>query len=112
MTEYLQVARHLGVVRRAWKRAAALAGLAIVCIESIGILTVALLIDWVYQPMPAVRLLIFVAVVAAIAFLSLRHVFAPMMRRISRYLSTMERMWYASPAQVPQTGSGLPVEVV
>jgi len=55
MSEYFQVARHLGMVRRAWKRAAALAGLAIVCMEGLGILTVAFLVDWVYQPKPVVR---------------------------------------------------------
>jgi hypothetical protein len=83
MSDYLHVARHLASVRRAWKRAAALAGLAIVCIESIGILTVTLLIDWVYQPAPAVRVVLLLLVVAAVAFLFFRHVIKPLMRRIS-----------------------------
>jgi hypothetical protein len=83
MNEYLQVAKHLGVVRKAWKRSAALAGLAIVCMEGIGLLTVALLIDWIYQPAPPVRIGIFLIVLAAIAVLLARHVAAPLMRKIS-----------------------------
>jgi len=71
------------MVRRAWKRAAALAGLAIVCMESLGILTVALLIDWVYQPMPTVRVGLLVVVAVAIVVLVVRHVVRPLFRKIS-----------------------------
>ena len=74
MSEYLQVARHLGMVRRAYKRAAALSGLAIVCMESIGLLTLALLLDWIYQPHTAVRVGLFVVVLGMIAVLVVRHV--------------------------------------
>ncbi|MCL2646719.1 MAG: hypothetical protein FWD61_06905 [Phycisphaerales bacterium] len=83
MNEYFQVAQHLSLVRRAWKRAAALAGLAIVCMESLGILSVAFLIDWVYQPMPAVRVGLLFVVVAVFAVLLLRHVVRPLLKRIS-----------------------------
>jgi hypothetical protein len=83
MSEYVQVARHLGEVRRAWKRAAALAGLSIVCMESVGILIVALLVDWVYRPAPGVRTGLLVLVVLAVGVLFVRHVVRPLMRKIS-----------------------------
>ena len=80
MTEYLQVAKHLGVVRRAWKRAAALAGLAIVCIESVGLLTVALVYGWLRREGRPVA-----AAVAALALATAGHFTA-----ISRVRSKLE----------------------
>ena len=52
MNDYQQLAARFSEVRRSWKRAAALSGLAIVVTESIGLLTVLLLADWLYQPQP------------------------------------------------------------
>ena len=54
--EYLLLAKRFATVRRAWKRAAALSGLAIVVTEGIGLFTVLLFLDWLYQPQPDVRL--------------------------------------------------------
>ncbi|MFB3891846.1 MAG: DUF4175 family protein [Phycisphaerae bacterium] len=77
-----KLTRKLGKVRRAWKRTAALSGLAIVCLETLGILTLAFLIDWIYQPPPAVRLGILAAVLVAVVVLMARHVVRPLVRKI------------------------------
>jgi hypothetical protein len=83
MTEYIKLERQLGKVRRAWKRTAALSGLAIVCLEALGLVTLALLIDWIYLSSPVVRLAIFGAVALAVVVLLVRHVVSPLARRIS-----------------------------
>jgi hypothetical protein len=62
--------------------AAALSGLAIVMTESIGILTGMLLLDWLYQPRPEVRIGMWGVALAGIVWLVLRHVAAPLSRRI------------------------------
>ncbi len=83
MSDYQRVAKQLGAVRRAWKRAAALAGLAIVAIEAVGILIVALLVDWVYHPTPGVRIALLAAVIVLLAYLLFRHVISPLTKKIS-----------------------------
>ncbi len=83
MNDYSNLARQLGTVRRAWKRTAALAGLAVTCLEMCGVLALAFLIDWIYQPLPAWRMILFAAVLASLAALLLRHVVRPLLRRIS-----------------------------
>ena len=83
MAEYGKLARQLAAVRRAWKRTAALSGLAVTCLETLGVLTVAFLIDWIYRPLPTVRLCIFAGVLAGVVALLVRHVARPLMRRIS-----------------------------
>jgi hypothetical protein len=82
MTEYQQLAARFGDVRASWKRAAALSGLAVVVTESIGIFTGLLLLDWLYQPRPLMRVGMWTAALAAIAWLLLRHVARPLARRI------------------------------
>ena len=82
MAEYARVASQLDVVRRAWKRTAALSGLAIVVLEAVGLLTVAFLIDVLYAPLPAVRVVLFAAVMAAALVMAARHVAKPMLRAI------------------------------
>lgn len=83
MTDYDKLSRRLATVRRAWKRTAALAGLAIVTVEAVGIMTVAFLLDWIYQPRPSLRLALLAVVAVAIVTLVARHVLAPLLRRIS-----------------------------
>lgn len=83
MSDYNRLARQLKAVRGAWKRRAALSGLFIVAMEALGILTVAFLVDWIYQPLPAVRIGIFAAVLVLIVALVVRHVVRPLLRRIS-----------------------------
>ena len=83
MSDYSSLAKQLAAVRRAWKRTAALSGLAVTCLETLGVLTVAFLIDWIYQPLPAWRFILFIGVLVAVAALLLRHVVRPILRRIS-----------------------------
>lgn len=82
MNDYARVAKRLNTVRRAWKRTAALSGLAVVVLESTGIFTVALLADVLYRPRPPVRVGILALAVAALAYLVARNVVAPLLRRI------------------------------
>ena len=82
MTEYARVASKLDLVRRAWKRTAALSGLAIVVLEAVGLLTVALLIDALYSPLPAVRLVVFAVVLVVVFAMAARHMVRPMRRAI------------------------------
>jgi hypothetical protein len=83
MAEYKKLERQLGKVRRAWKRTAALSGLSIVCLEALGLITLALLIDWIYLSSPMIRLAIFGGVLLAVMVLLVRHVVSPLVRRIS-----------------------------
>ncbi|MBM4041157.1 MAG: hypothetical protein FJ290_21865 [Planctomycetes bacterium] len=83
MNDYARVAKRLNTVRRAWKRTAALSGLAIVMLESTGIFTVAMLIDVLYRPRPPVRVGIFALAVAALGYLVARNIVAPLLRRIA-----------------------------
>ncbi|MCX5684122.1 MAG: hypothetical protein NT049_10600, partial [Planctomycetota bacterium] len=69
MTEYARLASQLAAVRRAWKRKAALAGVAVVLLESLAIFTLVFLVDWLYQPAPALRIGLFVAALLVIAVL-------------------------------------------
>ncbi|MDD5350295.1 MAG: hypothetical protein PHQ12_08810 [Chthoniobacteraceae bacterium] len=82
MSNYQQLAAQFGKVRRSWKRAVALSGLAIVVTESIGILALLLFLDWLYQPLPGVRVGMWAAALAGIAFFAVRHVAAPLLRKI------------------------------
>jgi hypothetical protein len=82
MTDYAKLASQLGKVRRRWKRTAALSGLAILLIEAAILLSVLLVLDLVYRPEFTVRLVAGVAAAAVLALLALRHVVAPLTRRI------------------------------
>ena len=81
-TSYQQLAKRFGEVRRSWKRAAALSGLAIVVTESIGILTALLLLDWLYQPQPALRIAMWALALAGIIYFLVKHVAGPLARKI------------------------------
>jgi len=82
MTDYSKLAAQLAVVRRAWKRKTALAGFAVVLLETLAIFTLVLLVDWLYQPTPVFRIGIGAVAAAAILALLVRHVVAPLVRRI------------------------------
>ena len=79
---YEELAARFGVVRRAWKRGAVLAGLAIVVTESIGLFTVLIFLDWLYQPQPVVRVAMWVAALGLVVYLLARHVLKPLLRKI------------------------------
>ena len=83
MTAYSDVASQLVKVRRRWKRTAALYGLAIVMVEAIGVFSVLLLLNWKYQPEPAVRWVFSLAGLAVAAALVFRHVARPLLHRIT-----------------------------
>jgi hypothetical protein len=80
--DYGQLSAQFGVVRRAWKRAAALSGLAIVVTEGIGIFTALLFLDWLYQPQPTVRIAVGALALVALVYLLIRHVVKPLLRQI------------------------------
>lgn len=82
MTDYRPIAARLGRVRRAWKRTAALAGLAVVVIETAGMFTVALLADLLFRPGLQGRLVLLGLVLAGVGVLLVRHVLRPLFRRI------------------------------
>lgn len=83
MAEYGRLAKQLAGVRRAWKRTAALSGLAVTCLETLGVLTVAFIIDWIYRPPQAWRFALLFMVLAAVVALVVRHVVRPLLRPIS-----------------------------
>jgi len=83
MSEYQQLAAQFRRVRRAWRRAAVLSGAAIVVSEGCGILAVLLLLDWLYKPLPTMRVAMWSLALIGIAYLLIRHVAAPLARRIS-----------------------------
>jgi hypothetical protein len=82
MSGYAEMAGRLARVRRAWKRTEALRGLALSFVEGVGLFSVALLVDVLYRPGPAVRGLLLGAVLAAVIALLVRHVLKPVLRRI------------------------------
>jgi len=82
MSDYQQLAAQFDGVRTSWKRTAALSGLAIVITESIGILTVLLFLDWLYQPLPMLRLSMWTAAVAVVIWFVMRHVLSPLSKKI------------------------------
>ena len=82
MTDYGKLAAQLAKVRRAWKVRRALGGLAIVLLESLGLFTLIILADWLYQPSPPVRTSLFILGVGAVAALVYKHILAHVFRRI------------------------------
>jgi hypothetical protein len=83
MSDYSQLSAQLALVRRAWKRRHALAGLAIVALESVGLFTLLVLADWLYEPAPAVRVAVAAIALVVVAVLLVRHVAAHLVRRIT-----------------------------
>ena len=81
-SNYQLLSARFGVVRRAWKRAAALSGLAVVVTEGIGVFTAILFLDWLYQPPPVIRLVLWAVGLAGIGYFFARHVIKPLLRKI------------------------------
>ncbi|HCE44459.1 MAG TPA: hypothetical protein DET40_13000 [Lentisphaeria bacterium] len=82
MENYSQLSSKLGVVRRAWKRMAAISGLAIVLIESTGIFTVLMLADWIYGARPVPRLIAYAVALILVVIIFTRNVLKPLFRKI------------------------------
>src|SRR5260221_1092949 len=79
---YSDLQGHLDRVRWAWKRAAAVQGLAAVVIEGIGMFLLFVLLDYIYQMPQNVRVLALATMGAITAFLFVRHVVRPLARVI------------------------------
>ena len=82
MTDYKPIADQLARVRRAWKRSSALAGLAVTILEAVGLFTVMVLIDLLFQPGLQGRLVLMGLVAIAVMVLLVRHVLRPLFRRL------------------------------
>jgi len=80
--DYLNLAARFQSVRRAWKVAAALSGLAVMLTEGLGILAVLFFLDWLFQPAIAFRFCLWAAAIAGLGFIFVRHVLRPLFRRI------------------------------
>jgi hypothetical protein len=80
--DYAHLEGQFRKVRARWKRAAALSGLALVLLESVGIFTVVILLSLLYGHLPWLRVGAFGAGVVAVLALVVRHVVLPLMRQI------------------------------
>lgn len=83
MTDYKNIAARLRRVRWAWKRTAALTGLAVTVLEATGMFTVALVVDLLFRPGQQGRLALLGIVAATVGVQLARHVLRPLFRRIS-----------------------------
>ena len=82
MKNYSKVAEKLALVRGAWRRTAALSGLAVVVLESAGVFTIALLADALYRPLPSMRTGLFLVALGIVLYLLARHVLSVILRKI------------------------------
>ncbi len=80
---YLELQGHLDRVRWAWKRAAALQGLATVVIEGLGMFLLFILLDYIYVLPQGARVGTLALMGAILAFFFVRHVIRPLLRPIS-----------------------------
>jgi hypothetical protein len=80
---YTELQVHLDRVRWAWKRAAALQGLAAVVIEALGMFLLFVLLDYIYVMPQTLRVATLALMGAVLAFLFVRHVVRPLLRVIS-----------------------------
>ena len=81
--QYIELQSHLDRVRWAWKRAAALQGLAAVVIEALGMFLLFLLLDYIYVLPQGARVGTLALMGAILAFFFVRHVLRPLLRLIS-----------------------------
>lgn len=82
MAQYAELQSHLNRVRWAWKRAAALQGLAAVVMEGLGMFLLFALVDYIYSLQQPTRVAFLTITGAALAFLFGRHVLRPLLRVI------------------------------
>ena len=79
---YTELQSHLDRVRQAWKRAAALQGLAAVIVEALGMFLLFLLLDYIYVFPQTLRIAALALMGGIVAFLFFRHVIRPYTRVI------------------------------
>jgi hypothetical protein len=82
VAHYIELQSHLNRVRWAWKRAAALQGLAAVVIEGLGMFLLFALVDYIYLLPQTGRVVLLATMGAVLAFLLIRHVLRPLLRVI------------------------------
>ncbi|MCY3017408.1 MAG: hypothetical protein NTW87_00035 [Planctomycetota bacterium] len=82
MEPYVELQSHLNRVRWAWKRAAALQGLAAVVMEGLGMFLLFALVDYMYSLQQPTRVAFLTIMGAVLAFLFGRHVLRPLLRVI------------------------------
>gem|GEM_PF-2476775 len=82
MSDYRSIAGELHRVRRAWRRTAVLTGMALVAAEAVGLFSVAILLDVLFQLGLAGRVGLLAGLVGTTAWLLARHVLAPWLRRL------------------------------
>jgi len=81
--DYGKLVTRFRMARHAWKRAAMLSGAVVVVIEGIGTLTLATLADVLFSPSLPGRVAILVGAAGVVGFFTVRHVFKPLVRRIT-----------------------------
>ncbi|MGD0088805.1 MAG: DUF4175 family protein [Planctomycetota bacterium] len=82
MAQYVELQSHLNRVRWAWKRTAALQGLAAVVIEGLGMFLLFALVDYIYILQQPARVAFLTSMGAVLAYLFGRHVLRPLLRVI------------------------------
>ncbi len=83
MTEYRDIAKRFSTVRWAWKRTAALQGLAVVLMESLGIFILLVMFNYFYGGNAVARIVAAVAALGGVIYLIVRHIVKPLLRQIS-----------------------------
>ena len=81
--EFNRLEHRLAQARRAWKRNAALSGLVVVVSEVLGVIAVAVLADMLFALDRPGRMVLLILVAAATLFLIARHIFAPLLRKVT-----------------------------
>ncbi len=82
MSDYRSIATQLARVRRAWKRTAALSGLAVTVLEMLGMITVVVPIDLLFRPGLTGRMALAGLLLGGLVLLFVRHVVRPLLRSI------------------------------
>ncbi len=81
--QYAQLARRLGVARRAYKRTGAIAGAIVFLIEALGVIAIVVAADVMFDLAPAGRIGLFVIGAIALGVFAYRHIVRPLFRPIS-----------------------------
>jgi len=81
-SSYGELRANLGIVRRAWKRRAMTKGLAKTTVETVGVVTLFVLVDWLYSFNSGTRLALLAAGLGFLAYVFVREVLGPALRHI------------------------------
>lgn len=81
--EYARLLSRLGSVRRAWRWTVSMSGLVVAVSEIAGLVAVGVLVDLLFAPERAGRIVLLAVVAGMALFMLVRHVLRPLTRRIS-----------------------------